>query len=60
MMHYLNPNLTIEECSKIDQMKMDGFKSTLEAAKKNAESLPVELRSQYWAVVMPLIAMQLR
>lgn len=60
MMHYLNPNLTIEECREIDKMKMDGFKSTYEAVKKNAESLPDELRNQYWSVVMPLIAMQLR
>ena len=57
MYQYLNPRLTLEECDEIQRQKMANIKELIEQMRKNAETLPPELRSQYNAVVTPLITL---
>ena len=55
-LYYLNPRLSEEECKKLDEQRLKGLRETIAEVRKNAEFLPPELRSQYMAVMMPIIA----
>jgi len=54
MLHYLNENLTLDECREIDRQKLTNFKEVCETMRKGAEELPPEQRAEYIGICLPL------